>query len=96
MEGQDSVPSVLGPLSSSLSGIKAFMQAIIAGSPWTKDPLAVRKAWDEEAYQLTEHGNGKDLVFAIMWDDGIIVPHPPITRGLEMTRKALLKAGHKG
>lgn len=96
MEGQDSVPSVLGPLSTSLTGVKSFMKAVIHGRPWTKDPLAVRKAWDEDAYQLSEHGGGKDLVFGIMWNDGSTIPHPPIIRGLEETKAALIAAGHKG
>lgn len=96
LEGQDSVPSVFGPMSRSLSGIKAFMQAVIAGRPWSKDPLAVRKAWDNDAYQLSEHGHGKNLVFAILWDDGSVKPHPPILRGLEFAKKSLLAAGHQG
>ncbi|KAH9839305.1 general amidase [Rhodofomes roseus] len=95
MVGQDSIPSVLGPLSNSLSGVKAFMQAVISQSPWTKDPLCVRKKWDDEAYALSEHGGGSTLCFAIMWNDGIVVPHPPIIRALEMTREALRAAGHK-
>ncbi|OBZ80049.1 Acetamidase [Grifola frondosa] len=95
MEGQDSVPSVLGPISNSLSGIKAFMQAVIQQQPWLKDPLAVRKKWDEGAYALSEHGGGKQLCFAIMWNDGVVVPHPPVTRALEMTKNALLPAGHR-
>ncbi|PCH43375.1 general amidase [Wolfiporia cocos MD-104 SS10] len=94
MVGQDSIPSVLGPLSNSISGIKAFMQAVISRKPWEKDPLAVRKKWDEEAYALSEHGGGGKLCFAIMWDDRIVVPHPPIIRALEMTKAALLAAGH--
>ncbi|KZT10717.1 general amidase [Laetiporus sulphureus 93-53] len=94
MYGQDSIPSVLGPLSNSLSGIKGFMQAVISRQPWLKDPLAVRKKWDEEAYALAEHGGGENLCFAIMWDDRIVIPQPPITRALQMTKNALLTAGH--
>ena len=97
MYGQDSIPSVLGPISNSLSGVKAFVQAVLSQSPWNKDPLCVRKKWDDEAYALSEHGSGKaPLCFAIMWNDGIVVPHPPIIRAMEMTRDALLAAGHKG
>ncbi|OSX66119.1 hypothetical protein POSPLADRAFT_1052794 [Postia placenta MAD-698-R-SB12] len=95
MYGQDSIPSVLGPLSNSLSGIQIFMQAVIGQKPWLKDPLAVRKKWDTEEYALAEHGGGQQLCFAIMWNDGIVVPHPPIIRALETTREALLRAGHK-
>ncbi len=96
MEGQDSVLSVLGPLSNSLSGIKTFMQAVISAEPWLKDSLARRKKWDNDEYALVEHGSGKQLCFAIMWNDGQVIPHPPIIRALEMTKTALLAAGHKG
>ncbi|KAI0033148.1 general amidase [Vararia minispora EC-137] len=95
LEGQDSMPSVLGPMSDNLNGIKVFMKTVIDQKPWTKDPSAVHKPWIEEEYQLCEHGGGKKLVFGIMWNDGIIVPHPPIIRALELTKKALLIAGHE-
>ncbi|KAL0951471.1 hypothetical protein HGRIS_008159 [Hohenbuehelia grisea] len=96
LEGQDAVLSVLGPLSQSISGIKLFMQAVIAQQPWLNDPLVVRKRWSEEEYKLVDHGSGQQLCFGILWNDGVTIPHPPITRGLEITKKALLAAGHKG
>ena len=73
-----------------------FTKAIIDLKPWTKDPLAVRKEWDEKSYRLSEHGDGKDLVFAILWDNGHVIPHPPVRRALEMTKAALIADGHKG
>lgn len=52
--------------------------------------------WSEEAYQLRDHGGkGAKLCFAIMWDDGVVKPMPPYKRALEMTKKALLAAGHE-
>ncbi len=35
------------------------------------------------------------LCFAIEWDDGIVHPHPPITRALREVKEKLLAAGHK-
>lgn len=87
---------MLGPLSASLSGIKVFMQAVLAQKPWLKDPLAIRKKWDEDEYRLVDHGYGEQMCFGILWDNGNVVPHPPITRGLEITKQALTAAGHKG
>jgi len=72
------------------------MQGVVGQKPWVKDPLVVRKRWNEDEYNLIDHGEGNPLCFAIMWDDGLVVPHPPIIRGLELTKKALLAAGHKG
>ncbi|KAJ6621105.1 general amidase [Mycena sp. CBHHK59/15] len=95
MEGQDSVLSVLGPLSNTLDGIKTFFKAVIGEQPWLKDPLVVRKRWNEDEYNLLDHGKGEKLCFAIMWDNGVVVPHPPVRRGLEMTKSALVAAGHQ-
>ncbi|KIJ68407.1 hypothetical protein HYDPIDRAFT_173143 [Hydnomerulius pinastri MD-312] len=95
LEGQDSVLSVFGPLTSSISGLKAFMEAVIKAKPWLRDPLAVHKSWDEDEYQLKDRDDGKNLCFAIMWDDGVCVPHPPITRALQKVKAALETAGHK-
>jgi amidase len=86
---------MFGPMTNSVDGVKAFMKAVVNAKPWLKDPLAVRKKWQEDEYNLADHGSGKDLCFAIMWDDGVVVPHPPIRRSLEMTKAALEKAGHK-
>ncbi|KAH7931012.1 general amidase [Leucogyrophana mollusca] len=94
LEGQDSVLSVFGPMTRSLGGLKTFTKAVIEAKPWLKDPLAVRKKWDEEEYKLADHGYGKKLCFAIMWNDGVVIPHPPITRSLELVKAALIKAGH--
>lgn len=82
-------------MTNSVDGVKAFMKAVVNAKPWLKDPLAVRTKWQEDEYNLADHGSGKDLCFAIMWDDGVVVPHPPIRRSLEMTKAALEKAGHK-
>lgn len=96
LEGQDSVLSVFGPITSSISGLKTFMEAVIKAKPWLRDPLAVRKKWDEDEYQLKDRDNGHKLCFAIMWDDGVCVPHPPITRALKRVQAALTSAGHNG
>jgi hypothetical protein len=51
---------------------------------------------DEDEYNLVGQGPGKDLCFATMWDDSIVVPRPLIRRSPEMAKAALQKAGHKG
>lgn len=96
-EGQESVPSVLGPISHSIGGLETFMRAIIESKPWNQDPLVIRKEWDESAYQLSEHGGrGAKLCFAVMWDDGVFHTHPPVLRGLSIAKEALIAAGHTG
>ena len=88
---------MLGPMTNSLSGVRIFVKAILDARPWRKDPLCIRKEWSEREYALGDHGGrGGKLCFAIMWDNEVIKPHPPLLRALEMTKKALEAAGHTG
>ena len=73
------------------------MQTVAASQPWKKDPMVIRKPWSIEEYNLRDHGgNYSSLVFAMKWDNGDVVPHPPIIRAMEITKAALIAAGHKG
>lgn len=84
-------------MTNSLSGIKDFMTAVIAERPWNLDPMVIRKPWSEEEWDLRDHGGaGTQLCFAIMWDNGVVRPHPPLVRAMHITKAALEKAGHKG
>lgn len=96
LEGQISVHSVLGPLTTSLEGVKTFMTNVLSREPWKYDPLVIRKKWHEDEYRLSEYNGGKQLCFAVLWDDGVVKPHPPVLRGLQTTKEALIRAGHKG
>ncbi|KAJ6084348.1 hypothetical protein N7486_011148 [Penicillium sp. IBT 16267x] len=93
MLGQEAVPSVIGPMSSSYSGLVEFMKAIASQEPWLHDPLILEKPWNEDAFEAPSK-KGK-LSFAMMWDDGITRVHPPITRAQNALRAALTAAGHE-
>ncbi|KAF8838796.1 amidase [Paxillus ammoniavirescens] len=92
--GQESISSVLGPMATSISSLKMFTKAIIDARPWDRDPLAVRKVWNEGEYRLMEHGGGKEMCFAIMWDNEVVKPHPPLIRAMRIVKQALEKEGH--
>ncbi|KAJ7708742.1 general amidase [Mycena rosella] len=95
MEGQEAIPSVLGPISCSVGGLKIFMKAMADAQPWDADPLALRLPWNEGAYRLGDHGGeGGRLCFAVLWDDGRCKPMPPYARALRETKAALEAAGH--
>ncbi|KAL0959790.1 hypothetical protein HGRIS_011476 [Hohenbuehelia grisea] len=95
LEGQESISSVLGPMAQTINAVKLFTKAIIDAKPWRKDPMAIHKAWSEEEYALSEHGKGGKMCFAIMWDNGVVKPHPPLWRAMRMVKRALEAAGHK-
>ncbi|CAL1695906.1 unnamed protein product [Somion occarium] len=94
LDGQDAIATIAGPMSTSLSGIKTFMQSVLAAKPWRVDPDVIFKPWDDAGYALKEHGEGYKLCFGLIWDDGIVKPHPPVMRALECAKRALENAGH--
>lgn len=96
LDGQESVPSAFGPLSTSLSGITTLVRGILSQEPWNYCPNTVPKPWTTNDYTLESRGGGKDLCFGLMWDEGSVKPLPPVHRALEMTKKALEAAGHSG
>lgn len=79
MVGSDSVVPVVGPLSTSLEGINLFMQTIIAAKPWLYEPSVLPFPWRAEATTIQP---GSRLKVAVLWDDGVVKPHPPVTRAL--------------
>ena len=82
MAGQEQVVAVLGPLSTSLGGVKLFMKTVLAAKPWLNEPSLIPMPWrDQETYFPTIAG-GKKLKVAVLWDDGIVKPHPPVVRAL--------------
>jgi amidase len=85
MLGQEQVVPVIGPLSTSLEGLNIFMKSIIDQKPWLTDPSLVTLPWrDPKNETLLKSDNGKPkLKIAILWHDGVVMPHPPITRGLK-------------
>lgn len=96
--GYDSMESVLGPLSRTLEGIVAFVKLVADGKSWELDPTVIEIPWRQEMFLLKELGGigAKKLAFGIYKWDGVIMPHPPIQRAINMVIDALKQAGHEG
>ena len=97
MDGQNSILSVVGPLSHSAESLELVTKAILSQEPWLHDPLVVELPWrSEQAEQILALAESpKKLAFGILKHDGKVSLHPPMRRALDMTAKALEKLGHK-
>ncbi|QSZ32369.1 hypothetical protein DSL72_001943 [Monilinia vaccinii-corymbosi] len=89
--GQTLIPSSVGFLSRSLEGLELVMNSLLSTSPWLRDPAVVPIPWRQEA----RLGARKKLRVGIFWWDGMVQPHPPVERALEMVVAALKHAGHE-
>lgn len=91
-DGMDAIIGALGPLATSARDLSLFCRVMLQSEPWLIEPPLLQIPWKQE---LAE-GNGipEKLSIAILWDDGVVKPHPPILNSLRHTRDALINAGH--
>lgn len=89
LPGLESVASVNGPISTTLSNLELYCETVInQGMPWLQDPRCLELPWRK--VNLPEK-----LVFAVLKDDGIVKPYPAISRAINMTVTSLKDAGHE-
>jgi amidase len=102
--GQLNGPSSVGVMATSVDALKLVASALISTQPWLRDPNLVPLPWRSEMEQdilRRADGSGravvekKPLKLGILFNDGFMTPHPPITRGLRILQKALVQAGHQ-
>lgn len=94
LHGLEAIESSAGPMARSTSSCATFMRAVLDGRPHELDPTIVGLPWREELFRL--EGKTQKLNFGLLRCDGVVQPHPPIQRALDITRKALEAAGHEG
>ncbi len=80
--GAEQIIPVAGPLSTSLDGVKMFMKTVLAAKPWLVEPSLVPFPWNDKSSHLGDV-TGTKLKIGILWDDGVVKPHPPVIRALE-------------
>ncbi|TVY56850.1 Acetamidase [Lachnellula cervina] len=91
-EGQEHIPSAIGPMTRSLSSMATITKAVINGQPWLLDPRVVPIPWRDSMYEEVQ---SRPLVIGILLDDGVVKVHPPIERALKELAAKLEEAGHE-
>ena len=91
MAGAEAIIPVIGPLSTSLEGIKIFMKVLLDAKPWLREPSLLPFGWREglQAGWLGWNSEKKRLKVAVLWDDEVVKPHPPVTRALKEVAEKL-------
>ncbi|KAJ3528578.1 hypothetical protein NM208_g6856 [Fusarium decemcellulare] len=91
-EGQEHVPSAIGPLARSLSSIHQMMKEVITQEPWSKDSRCAPIPWRQDIY---DSALSRKLSIGVLYDDGVVKPHPAISRVLRETAATLNASGHE-
>ena len=91
MFGTEGIIPTIGPLSTSLAGCKLFIKTLIDAQPWHAEPTLFPFPWNSSTNFFPE---GRKLKVAVMWDDGVVKVHPPVTRALEAVVERLKATGN--
>ncbi|KZL74877.1 hypothetical protein CI238_07520 [Colletotrichum incanum] len=83
-------PPVAGPLARNLSTIETFMDGILAGEPWRRDPSLLPIPWRKELSGKPE----KPLKIGYYINDKVIRVQPPIEKAVQIVIDSLQAAGH--
>jgi amidase len=72
--------------------IKYAMHSLIESNPWDHDARCAPLPWRGHLY---EEMHSRPLTIGVLMDDGVVRPHPPITRALQDAVEALKLEGHE-
>ena len=80
LSGAEHITPTNGPLSTSLAGLELFMRVSVGrGRPWLREPSLVALDWRDPASFFPD----RKLQVAVLRDDGVVRPHPPVARAME-------------
>ncbi|KAL4799010.1 amidase [Aspergillus venezuelensis] len=88
MVGKETIHATPGPMATGRESLELLMRVALAAKPWRLDPDLSVKPW--APYEIK-----RPLKIAVQWWDGVVRPHPPITRALREVADACKKAGMK-
>lgn len=86
MDGKETIISTPGPMTVDRKAMDLLMKIVLSKQPWRKDPSILPMPWTPFTFD-------RPLKIAVQWWDGVVKPHPPITRALQEVVAACKKAG---
>ncbi|KAI4126781.1 MAG: hypothetical protein LQ347_004836 [Umbilicaria vellea] len=96
MEGQETVHSVCGPITHSVEDMRLFTKAVLQEEPWKYDSKVIPMPWRQgEADVIKSKLSSGGLALGFFNSDGVVLPHPPILRGVETVVSTMKKNGHE-
>ncbi|ORY13423.1 amidase signature domain-containing protein [Clohesyomyces aquaticus] len=88
-----SVPASAGPLAHSVRDIELFFSAVAERRPWELDPDVVPLPWEPLSSGARTGTRRRPLRIGVVKRDGVMEPHPPITRLLDEVANKMKAAG---
>lgn len=92
-DGMDNIVGALGPLARSARDLALFHRVLLGAESWLLEYAVLHMPWRDDIVKGL--GVPEKLTIAVLADDGVVRPHPPLLRALENYKKALVAAGHE-
>ncbi|KAJ3544818.1 hypothetical protein NM208_g2846 [Fusarium decemcellulare] len=86
MAGSETILGINGPMAADRQGLDLFMKVVLDSEPWRLDPFVVPQPWVPYKFN-------RPLKIGIQMSDGVVTPHPPITRALRQVSAACRNSG---
>lgn len=90
MPNQESIVGAIGPMGVSARDMELFVKVQLAAQPWRVDPSVVKMPWRPE--EVSWIGGDKPRI-GVQWNDGVVVPQPPMRTALVEAVDKLKAAG---
>lgn len=88
--GMENIIGCVGPMANCIEDLRLFCEVALACKPWDYEPSLINMPWKStSAVSVPEK-----LTIGVMWHDGQVTPHPPVSRALSDTVNALRASGH--
>jgi amidase len=87
--GARGIAPAIGPMCHSVRDMELICKIATDAKPWDQDPLLIAMPWS------TRPDIRPKLSIGLLKFDGVVMPHPPIIRGLEEAAAKLRAAGHE-
>ncbi|KAL4941732.1 hypothetical protein BDV06DRAFT_212437 [Aspergillus oleicola] len=94
-KGQEVMPTVVGIMGRSVDTLQLILKSLLLMEPWLHDPYTVPMPWRPEKEYKPSNKLGYKPAFGFLTNDGVITPHPPISRAMEIVKEALQSQGHQ-
>jgi amidase len=89
------MPTAVGIMSHSVGTLKLVFKSLLSTEPWLRDPNTLPIPWRAEKEYDAETEHDYKPAFGFMANDGVVTPHPPISRALGIVKKALEESGYQ-
>lgn len=87
--GARGIAPAIGPMCHSVRDMELICKLATDAKPWQQDPLTIAMPWAPRPPVPSK------LCIGLLKFDGVVMPHPPILRGLEQAAAKLRSAGHE-